>query len=62
MTITIDKAIETLELDKTCEFEGDEQILTDALQLGIEALKKIKVARHYNVPSSAVLLPGENND
>jgi len=40
--MAIDEAIKILELEKTCDFEGESQDLDDALQLGIEALKAIK--------------------
>ena len=33
-----------------------------AVQLGIEALKDKQEARRYNLPSSAILLPGETVD
>ncbi len=59
MQINIDEAIKALELDKTCDFEGDQQILEAALQLGIEALQKVKKARRYRMPEESILLPGE---
>lgn len=43
--MTIDKAIEILKLDKTCDFGGDADELEDAIQLGIEALKRVKAQR-----------------
>ena len=62
MQISIEEAIKAMELDKTCDFEGDQQILEAALQLGIEALEKLKKSRHYKLPSSAILLPGEKSE
>ena len=41
--MTIDEAIEIMELDKTCDFEGNAEALEAALQLGIEALKRCQI-------------------
>ncbi len=62
MKIDIDEAIKALELDKTCDFEGDQQILEAALQLGIEALKRIQRQRKDLHISERRLLPGETED
>lgn len=35
------------------------QDYNDAEKLGIESLKKLREARKFNAPSSAILLPGE---
>ncbi len=58
----IDEVIKELEVAERRAHKITAWKREDAIKLGIEALKKIKVARHYNVPSSAVLLPGENDD
>lgn len=57
--ITINRAIEVLKLDKTCEFEGDADELREAIQLGIEALKREKEYREYSSMRAVALLPGE---
>ena len=63
MQINIDEAIKALELDKTCDFEGDQQILEAALQLGIEALKRIQKGRAtLNWPFCDRPLPGETDE
>ena len=59
MIINIDEAIKALELDKTCDFEGDQQILEAALQLGIEALKVIEIHRTSGCLGLNFRLPGE---
>ncbi len=61
MQISIEEAIKALELDKTCDFEGDQQILEAALQLGIEALQQLKELRTHGLNTAAPTLPGETN-
>ena len=60
--MTIDEAIKALELDKTCDYEGDQQILVAALQLGIEALERVKDERHPDGWMGPSLLPSEAED
>ena len=62
MKIDIDEAIKALELDKTCDFEGDQQILEAALQLGIEALKREIQNRQADYHKPKVFLPGETEE
>ncbi|KKM93642.1 hypothetical protein LCGC14_1206290 [marine sediment metagenome] len=62
MKINIDEAIKALELDKTCDFEGDQQILEASLQLGIEALNQIKELRTHGLNTAAPTLPGETDE
>lgn len=58
----IDKAIEILTLDRTCDFEGDANDLEAALQLGIEALKYIERLRSIFYTSVIPPLPGETEE
>ena len=60
--MTIDEAIEILTLDKTCDFEGNSKDLGDALQLGIEALKQLKLSRPTTYWAPEFALPGETKD
>lgn len=62
----LDKAIELLTLDKACgenstikDFEGDPRDLKDAIQLGLEALKRAKAQRGPGGEIGALGLPGE---
>ena len=57
--MTWTEAIEILQLDKTCEYEGDAVDLEKAHQLGIEALERCKW--NYLNPQRADLrhLPSE---
>ena len=59
MKITIDEAIKALKLDKTCDFEGAQEILEAALQLGIEAMERIQAIRPYSNCDQSYYLPGE---
>ena len=54
-----EEAIEILELDKNCDFEGDTDTLVKAHDMGIEALKRCKW--NYENPQRADfrLLPSE---
>lgn len=57
--MTLERAIEILELDKNCSFEDDADELEKAIQLGIEALKRELWNRlHPSYPEKGVL-PGE---
>jgi len=60
--MTIQKAIEILSYSS----EHNTILITradkDALKLGIEALKLLKVDRRNRLPFRAVLLPGETED
>lgn len=60
--MTIDEAIQILTLDKKCEFEGDARDLEDALQLSIEALKRLEVYRNRHPELIWQLLPGEDSE
>jgi len=57
--MTIDEAIKILTLDRKMEFEGNSNDLEDALQLGIEALRKWKQMRPKLAHGKRLLLPGE---
>ncbi len=54
--MVIDEAVSILKLDKDCEYEGPGKDLEDALQLGIEALERIKDNRRGTF---AIKLPSE---
>ena len=58
----IDKAIKFLEDDVTVLLLREEPDFTDAVKLGIEALKRVKEARQRVYFISRALLPGETND
>ncbi len=60
--MTIDEAIKILELDKDCEFEGSANDLEDALQLGLEALKRVKLLRTSASYPHDKLLYGETGE
>ena len=55
----LDRAIEILDLDKSCDFEGPGQELEEALQLGIGALKREEWRRARYANDEVRLLPGE---
>jgi len=57
--MNIQKAIEIITLDLTCDFEGEGADLEEALQLSIEALKRVEGNRHYPQPTVYPFLPGE---
>ncbi len=60
--MTIDEAVEILTLDKALEFEGSALDLEDALQLGIEALKRVKLLRTSASYPHDKLLYGETGE
>jgi len=61
--MTLERAIEILELDKDCGFEGDVLELIQAHDLGIEAMRRLREYRedpefcHWVTP-----LPGETEE
>ncbi len=55
----LEKAIEILEEDKNWDYEGVSEDLENALQLGIEALKRVKSIRIGGKPDKYTILPGE---
>jgi len=60
--MTIDEAIEILDLEISCDFEGNEKDRQDAVKLGIEALKHIYELRHHHNVLPDYLLPGETEE
>ena len=56
----IDEAIEINEFLLRGEFEYRGELMEKALQLGIEALKRVKVGRTKLRPQFDVKLPGED--
>jgi hypothetical protein len=57
--MTIDEAIKSLENSQQVLFEAKKGHFHDAIQLGVEALKAIKVDRSNLLPFRSTLLPGE---
>jgi len=60
--MNLEKAIEILDLELTCDFDGNERDRKNAVKLGIEALKRVIVNRqpiraHWREP-----LPGETKE
>ncbi len=55
----LDKAIEILELDKNCDYEGSSADLEAALQLGIEAMKRLREHRTEHIDITFRALPSE---
>ena len=60
--MTIDKAIKKLEDLERYAYEPETQKAHEALQLGIEALERIKSMRHDNITDAIFYLPGETED
>ena len=60
--MTIDKAIKVLTRKRGSEPGGNLGEDWDALQLGSEALKRIKELRHYSNHNPKWLLPGETKE
>jgi len=60
--MTLDKAIEILDLITDTPPSGANQDFVDAVKLGIEALKRIKDRRDLRTGWEAQLLPGETKD
>lgn len=57
--MTIEQAIELLQLDLDDPGSIPIEGLNTAKALGIEALKTVHQIRHYPFPDSVILLPGE---
>ena len=60
--MTIDKAIEILTAERICFPTSHTPDLNDALQLGIEALKREKLMRIAVPLAKGELLPGETKE
>lgn len=60
--MTLNQAIEVLEEELTYPVPRADQDLTNALRLGIEALKLIPYHRRYPADPLPDLLPGETED
>ena len=60
--MNIEKAIEILYLSKEPEFEGDSNDFYEAIQLGIEALKRVQRTRPGYLYAKATRLPGETEE
>ena len=58
----LEKAIELLDLEISCDFEGNEKDRQDAVKLGIEALKRCQEARRKVYFTTRSLLPGETKE
>ncbi len=56
--MTLDAAIEIITLSKAYEYEGDSDILKEAMQLAIEAMKRIK--EYHHIDNTYQNLPGES--
>ncbi len=56
--MTLDAAIEIITLSKSYEFEGDTDLLEEAIQLAIEAMKRIK--EYHHMDNTYQNLPGES--
>ena len=59
--MTIDEAIRILKADKSDEVATEMEDIDGALQLGIEALKRLKQNRTLHFIPSLKLLPGEDS-
>jgi len=57
--MTINKAIELLQLNLAAPGSVPIEDLNEAQKLGIEALKTILALRHYPFPDGVMQLPGE---
>ena len=57
--MTIDEAIRILTADKSDEVATEMEDIDGALQLGIEALKRLRYDRLVIQPKHILLLPGE---
>lgn len=62
MAITLDKAIEILELVSDTPPSGANPDFKDANKLGIEALKRCRVIQQESVLKPFALLPGETKN
>lgn len=60
--MTIDGAIKFLENELGLWQDGERDNWSDALRLGIEALRRIKDARTDEMPADSELLPGETEE
>lgn len=60
--MTLDEAIEILNLSKEPDFEGDSNDFYKALQLGLEALKRINAERRNNASLYNYELDGETKE
>lgn len=60
--MTLDKAIETMQLDMDQNVYLDTSDLNVAMKLGIEALKRLKNQRNVPTDISFVSLPGETKE
>ena len=58
----LDKGIEDLTVESEVAMRTGRRNLYNALQLGIEALKRIQQNRHYALPQTLSLLPGETEE
>jgi len=59
MAITIGKAIEALRTASSHEYTYHNKDFDNAIELGIEALKRINNPLQYNLINPRILLPGE---
>ena len=60
--MTIDQAIEVLTEETETGFQGHPYTLREAIQLGIEALKRVKRYKRLWLSWKLELLPGETKD
>ncbi len=56
--MTLDAAIEIITMSKKFEFDGDSDLLEEAMQLAIEAMKRIK--EYHHMDNTYQNLPGES--
>ena len=60
--MNITKALEILDLEISCDFDGNEQDRQDAVKLGIEALREVRKSRMGGPLLDGELLPGETEE
>ena len=60
--MNITKALEILDLEISCDFDGNEQDRQDAVKLGIEALRSVQQDRVLKLSGRLNPLPGETEE